>query len=160
MKINTIEVIEKMLVGFNGVVRFVGVVFMLVFLYAMFLERPYLSYPSHPMRVIGTTFHAGDMVPVEVQRCNNSFEQKTFMSSRALVNVLTQLPVEAAVSLIEAKPGCTEKFINAASRIPLGTPPGIYHYTGRSDINGLLRTFDVTWVTQEFEVKPDLKVTP
>ena len=153
MKITT-EFIKKLLLVFNQIVQFSGVIFAAVFIYALFLERPYLSYPTLPMRVIGTTFQAGDMVPIEVQRCNSAVEEKTFLSSRALVNVVTNLPVEPKMSLIEAKPGCTDKFTNASVRIPIDTPPGIYHYAGRSDINGLLRTFDVNWYTQDFEVRP------
>lgn len=154
MKINNTESIKNIISIFNQVVKFSGIIFTAVFLYALFLDRPYLSYPELPMRVIGTTFHAGDVVPVEVYRCNSAIEPRTFMSSRALVNVLTQLPVEPVVSLIEAKPGCAERFINVSNRIPVNTPPGIYHYAGRSEINGLLRTFDVIWATQDFEVLP------
>ena len=153
MKITT-EAIKKLLAGFNEVVKVAVLIFVSTMFYAMFLEQPYLSYPNMPMRVIGSTFHVGDVVPVEFQRCNSDPEAKSFLSSRALINTITRVPEIPILTFIEAKPGCTEIEISALNVIPAGTKPGIYHYGGRSDINGLLRTFDVRWYTQDFEVVP------
>lgn len=152
MKLNTTEGITHLLRAFNGLVQIGVLLFTGIFLYAIVFEQPYLSYPNLPMQTVGRTFQAGDVVPIVMQRCNNSSEAKTFVSSHALMNILTHRPTLPTLNLIEAKPGCTSVFINTGNRLPIDTPPGVYHYAGRSEVNGILRTFDVIWSTQDFEV--------
>lgn len=122
--------------------------------YVLFLDRPYLSYPNTPFPTIGATFHAGDVVPIEVVRCNRSSEAKTLIGIKALVNVTRPAPTTPTASLVTAAPGCTAPFVITVNRLPSDTPPGVYRYVGKSDVSGVLRTFEVNWATQNFEVLP------
>jgi hypothetical protein len=122
--------------------------------YAVVLDQPYLSYPTNPMPTVGDTFKAGDVVPITIVRCNNSGQAKALVGSKALVNVTHPAAVEPVLILINAEPGCTTPFVSTNNRLPDDLAPGIYRYVGNVPVNGFLRTFEVQWQTQEFEVTP------
>lgn len=134
-----------------------GTVSVLIFVYGMFFEPPYIRYQNLPFPV-ATPVEQGRTVPIIIERCNDSKNERVYMSARTLVNtdngVSVQLP-EATVSL---KPGC-DRTISRSVTVPIETPPGNYRIEGEAIAQGLVRKQRVDWYTEQFQVIPIKPIT-
>ena len=130
-------------------------VFMTVFafFYVTFLEQPYLKYTNSPFVALGGPFKAGDIVPLHVGRCNGTDAVRSYSLARSLRNLDTETYTAMPDAYISAQPGCSEG-IQRIHRLPADLPPGRYQLFGGAQIRGTARSFDVTWQSQEFEVRP------
>ena len=124
-----------------------------VFMYSVFFERPWLVYKNVPFPPVAHKIHAGDVIPLHVERCNSSAVRRVYRFSHALVSNdrPRELPLTLPESMGFVAPGCQE-FDSDANTIPLGTTPGTYHIIGLSEINMTVGTVLVEWYSQTFEV--------
>lgn len=128
-------------------------VFMTVFafFYVTFLERPYLKYTNSPFVALGGPFKAGDIVPLFVGRCNNTDVVRSYSLARSLRNVHSNIYSAMPDAYISAPPGCSEG-VQRIHRLPTDLPPGRYQLFGGAQILGMVKSFSVSWESQEFEV--------
>lgn len=121
-------------------------------LYFFVLEKPWLTYENIPFPPTIETVHPGDVMPLQVVRCNHDLVSHTYNLSHSLyevnTHVYTLLPgVSAMIS-----PGCADS-ISQLNRVPENTPPGRYILFGASEIDGTMRKFSVDWHSQEFNIE-------
>jgi hypothetical protein len=121
------------------------------FVYVAFIEGPYLSYPDTPFPVVGTTFHAGEIVPLRVTRCNSDNRQHSYYLAHAVMNVKTKATYVMPEEYVQVPMGCTFG-ISFTHRLPVVLPPGQYIIFGGAQIRGTIRYFDVEWQSEPFVV--------
>lgn len=123
--------------------------------YAYFFAAPALSYANWPFPVVSKgPIRAGDVVPLEVVRCNNSKELLTYGVTRTLQNMeqtKTFLLEGPAVQQTALDPGCN-KAVSLFNRLPKDTPPGLYRIFGTGTIKGQSRDYHVVWYSMPFTV--------
>ncbi len=118
--------------------------------FSIFEPAP-LVYRNLPLPVDGPV-HAGEPVPLHIDRCNNLDTPLYLESARTMRNVATgqfySLPSGDAL----AQPGCSTATVTS-SIVPEDAPPGIYV------LNAVVRTygrwgrrFDVPYRSEPFEV--------
>ena len=117
-------------------------------------DEPWLTYPVLPFPVVMPTVHAGESIPLSVQRCNSGKATRTYISSHSLVPIDRSQP-EVVLTPINAsiKPGCSP-VESHANLIPRNTRPGFYRIEGLTEINGAVRNFSLPWMSEPFEVAP------
>ena len=117
-------------------------------------DEPWLTYPVLPFPVLMPTVHAGQSIPLSVQRCNSGKATRTYISSHSLVSIDQSQP-EVILPPINAsvKPGCSP-VESHANLIPRDTQPGFYRIEGITEINGAVRNFSLPWSSEQFEVAP------
>ena len=120
-------------------------------LYVTFLERPYLYYPHLPFKVIGKDFHAGDVVPIIVNRCNRDKVTHSYIVSHSLRNVATNNFILLPPTYVSLEPGCASP-VGRLNRLPGDLPLGEYEIIGGASPHGTLRTFELTWGSEIFKV--------
>ena len=124
--------------------------------YALFLEKSYLSYPKLPFPVQVALVRQGDAIPMEIERCNSDKTDHSYAVARAMreVNTNKVIPLESFYSMVPA--GCHSALFSSIHRVPIDAEPGRYEFFGGSITHGLVRTFDVTFRSTEFDVLPSL----
>ena len=125
-----------------------------MFAYLRWFEPPFLSYQGLPFKVSGPA-RPGESVQLVVTRCNSSSSPQDYELSHWLKNIDTgDPPVVLPAGLVPTiKPGC-ETGRSAMNVIPAGTPPGHYKIGGAGVAKGTLRTVNVDWYSEPFEVVP------
>ena len=125
--------------------------------YTAFFSDPYLSYPVKAFPLVGDVkaFHPGDVVPLQVLRCNSDNVTHSYTISHALRGPDTEynlLPVSAAM----IDPGCTHgpSYINVLPAEHLKS--GVYKFVGNTQIEGTFRQFSVYWESASFTVIGDM----
>lgn len=121
--------------------------------YAMFFEKSYLSYYSQPFMIVGGPFHPGEMVPMVVTRCNSDNVPHSYQLAHSLIEVTTSAYTVLPPAFIQAPAGCKQA-ISRVNVLPLDIPAGRYRLSGGAQTTGILRTFDVSWVSEAFTVLP------
>ena len=120
-------------------------------LYVTFIERPYLYYPNLPFKVVGQDFHAGEVVPIIVDRCNRDNVTHSYPVSHSLRNVNTNDFILLPPAYVSLEPGCSSPE-GRLNRLPYDLPPGEYEIIGGASPHGTLRTFEMTWKSEQFKV--------
>jgi hypothetical protein len=116
-------------------------------------EKPYLSYPQLPFPVEVRSVKRGDIIPIDIVRCNSDSVAHSYSVSRALRNVDGSnrlVPMESIYSLIP--PGCHKAMPSPVHRVPLCTPLGRYQFFGGAIVQGKTHPFEVTFMSAEFDV--------
>ena len=126
-------------------------VFVSMLMYLVFFEPPWLVYTNEPFPVVNGPVHAGESVQMLVGRCSSASVTRVYSVSRTLQGPHSSIILPAGLAAID--PGCTE-VISAANVIPVGTPPGTYTLHGYGEIQGVVRTSSIRWVSKPFEVLP------
>ena len=123
-----------------------------VLLYIIWFEKPYLSYTGGDFVVMKSQLNAGDKLPMIVERCNSDKIPRSYSVSRALreVNTGNIIPMDPFYSL--AMPGCNTAHPSLVHKIPIDTPPGRYVFFGGAEVHGTVRTFDINFKSQQFDV--------
>lgn len=124
--------------------------------YALFLEKSYLSYPNAPFPVQVTTLRPGDVIPLVISRCNADRIDHSYSVARALREVKTNriVPMDPIYSMIPV--GCHTASPSRIHKVPLDTEPGRYEFFGGAVTHGIVRTFDVIFRSEQFDVLPAL----
>ena len=122
--------------------------------YLWFFEPPFLSYQGLPFQVEGPA-RPGESVRLIVTRCNRSSKPRDYNLSHWLQNIDTDdSPVALPAGPVPPmRPGC-KTGRSAMNVIPAGTAPGRYRIGGTGLVAGTLRTFEVEWYSETFEVLP------
>lgn len=126
--------------------------------YAMFIEKSYLSYYSQPFVIVGGPFHVGDMVPMVITRCNSDNVSHSYQLAHSLIETSTSDYTVLPPAFIQVPPGCKQA-VSRVNILPSDLPAGRYRLSGGAQTTGILRTFDVNWVSEEFDVLAKPKVT-
>ena len=128
--------------------------------YVLFIEKSYLSYPSLPFPVRASALRPGDVIPMDISRCNSDKVDHSYSVARALREVKTNriVPMEPIYSMIPV--GCMTASPSKVHKVPLDTEPGRYEFYGGAVTHGIVRTFDVNFRSQQFDVLPALPVVP
>lgn len=121
------------------------------FFYVTFLEGPFLSYTQKTFIPLGGPFHPGDTVPLQVTRCNSDSRRHSYAVTHTLQSTRGGTPITLPEVYVQIEPGCK----TAASRInilPKDLALGTYRIFGGGLVYGTVRTFDVEWSSDPFEV--------
>lgn len=129
----------------------------IILFYFWFLEKPYLTYQNIPFPPVIAEIHAGDIVPLNVVRCNSDRYVHNYESSHSLLNVETLEPILMPDIKVMISPGC-HKGISLINKVPAEAPPGRYVVFGTADVYGTLREFHIEWRSEEFIVLPPKQV--
>lgn len=135
-------------------------VFDLLFAFALiYLLRPVVGaqFEQPPLQYLNVPFptespvHAGDPIPLTVERCNNSSEPLYLESARTLRNVDTgrAYSLDSGAGVVD--PGCSTAYV-ASSTVPLQAVPGRYVLSAVVRMRGTWKSFDVNYRSAEFEV--------
>lgn len=134
----------------------VGMMFAAVSLliYFLYFEEPWLSYGNIPFPILKTPVHFGEVAPMTVVRCNSSDRPHTYTLSYSIENLDTGHFTAVPPVIVMAEPGChaATSLANVLPESSPEVPPGHYRTVGLSEVNGTLKTFEVEWYSQPFEV--------
>ena len=122
--------------------------------YLRYFKPPFLSYPGLPFQVEGPA-RVGESVRLIVTRCNSDDKPRDYELSHWMQSIDTDDPPVVLPSgrVPSIKPGC-QTGRSAMNVIPAGTRPGRYRIGGTGLVAGTLRTFEVEWYSETFEVLP------
>ncbi len=134
-----------------------GVLSLVIVLYALFFEGPFIRYQNLPFPV-QEPVEQGRAAAIIIERCNDSKNQRVYTASRTLKNIETGKEVSLPEATVTLKPGC-ERTINKSVIIPLDTPPGKYVITGDAITQGLIKKHEIPWYTEQFDVVPIKPIT-
>lgn len=120
--------------------------------YLTLIEEPYLSYQTLPIPVTLKTVRPGEIIPLNITRCNTAKERKVYTSTRLLENIgEDQEMLVMELVGVSLRPGCWQSVIHS-HRIPDSAQPGRYRLVGVATVPGLIRNFLVSWYTEPFNV--------
>lgn len=127
-------------------------------LWLAFFEDPWLSYDVQPHSTYQGGVNLGDVIPTHISRTNHSNRSQVYVVTRELVNLGTgQSYVMASFTTPKLKPGHSE--VDSLSHIMPRVladgskpPAGMYLLRGESEIQGLVRSMSVPWISQPFYV--------
>ena len=122
--------------------------------WAVYLEKPWLSYQNLPLDAINKTVIAGTSAVLLVERCNSTEEVQEYTLSRAIKDIKTgEIHTLKAIEKIPIPPGCTRDISGDVHVVPIGTPPGHYIFFGVATVGGTFGTqHKVVWYSEPFEV--------
>ena len=123
-------------------------------IYLRYFQPAFLSYPELPLKVEGPV-RPGEVVKLIVVRCNNSDRAQSYEVSRWFKCAGgSRLPVVLPAGRVPPiEPGCApaRSELNVA---PIDTKPGWCKVGGFGIVKGTLRTIEVPWESEWFEVIP------
>ena len=141
----------KVFNGLLGVAAAMLASLAIIFVWANYIEKPYLSYENLPFQVM-TKPKAGEVVELLVERCNRSKKAESYNTTRSLLNVTTKVPITLPDSRVTIEPGCF-RGVSKLNKLPEKTPPGTYKLTGTALIQGSILRFEVPWYSEPFEIE-------
>ena len=120
--------------------------------YLLYFEPPFLSYRSLPFKIEGPV-KPGKPIKMTVTRCNSSDRPQGYEVSRWFKCAGDDKPpvVLLGVKVPPIPPGCAVA-ISEVNITPEGTKPGWCRVGGFGVVSGTLRTIEVPWVSEWFEV--------
>jgi hypothetical protein len=124
-----------------------------IVVWALWFERPFLSYKNLPFPTEMAVVRPGDVIPLRVARCNSSDTVRFYGITHELIS-LDRLNEPSSIlrhETVALSPGCEES-ISRLNVIPPATQPGRYMARGIGIAQGMMRTFSVPWYSQPFEV--------
>lgn len=124
--------------------------------YALVFEKPYLSYHNLPFPTATLKSIAGQPTPLIVERCNSTKIIQSYETTRRLVHIpagaeMKRDDVILQSEKVDIKAGC-HRTTSRLSTPPADTIPGTYMWKGLANVKGLLRTHDVEWYSEPFEL--------
>lgn len=119
----------------------------------LFFEPPYLTYTNLPFPTLVREIRAGEVMPLQVIRCNNDDQTHNYVIAHSLENLDTHAYTLLPMVQLNISPGC-HPGTSTINRVPPDTPTGRYRVFGTAEIRGLLKTHIVEWYSQEFAVLP------
>lgn len=123
-----------------------------MFTYLRFFEPAALVYRGLPFKVYGPA-RPGESVKMTVNRCNSSSKPLSYELSHYLINNETKKVTLLPPGRISAFAAGCSTVVSAANVIPMGTPPGKHYMVGGAAlVSGTMRTSEVEWYSEEFEV--------
>jgi len=134
-----------------GTAAVLSVTALALLVYGCWIEKPHIRYEGVPFAVGPGPFRPGQVIPMQVTRCNDTKTDGVYTVAHALKNVTTGAVyvMEPRVTVIQ--PGC-KTVTSLINVVPPGTPPGRYFLTGSALASGSLRSWIVPWHSQPFEV--------
>lgn len=141
------------------IMRWVTAAFVVVcsglILWALYFEKPFLSYVNLPFPVRLAQVKAGEVIPLTVRRCNSSDVIRFYDVTHEIRSLSdpSRPPRILTSERVSIAPGCTEG-VSLINMVPKNSPPGRYVVTGLGIVQGTARTFAVPWYSQPFEVVP------
>lgn len=130
--------------------------------YATFFEKPWLEYRNLPFPPLSLTrpldtgeilkVSPGEVVPLEVARCNLSHSNQTYLTTHAVMNVETKTPYILDDALVSLDPGC-RKGVSLLNKLPQNIPPGKYIVFGTAQVRGIAKMIYVDWFSGPFNVE-------
>jgi hypothetical protein len=141
--------LEKYLIGV------IAAITLLVFGTLWFIETrpappPILEYDHLPFTLVhpGQIFHQGDVIDLNVSRCNHSSKPIVYVVTRSVQNTVTGLEYIEEGTPVPLMPGC-HRDVSSINKVPMGAPPGTYVVHGL----GSYGSVQVEWFSQEFKVE-------
>jgi len=139
---------------FNGLMRIASTLAVLglaVYVWGQYFEKPYLTYKNLPFPSFTEQAKPGELVQIRVERCSTSNKPEKYRMTRTMRNEVTREvsilpPIEVGIA-----PGC-HRANSKLHFVPPSTPPGIYTLWGISTVGGYLRTHQIIWYSEPFEV--------
>ena len=128
-----------------------GTTLLLMILYLVFFEPPWLVYSNLPFPVLNNPVRAGEAVELKVSRCSSDTHTRLYAISHKLVpsdggDVTILRATESSI-----EPGCNT-LKSSINVVPLDAKPGKYVVTGYGEIQGIIRSSSIAWRSEEFEV--------
>lgn len=120
--------------------------------YVLFWEKAYLSYTNIPFESDHQELHPGDLVGLNVGRCNRDKIAHSYLVTNSLYEVNTKLFTLLPSVQLMVVPGCTTA-ISRINTLPKALPPGQYKLFGTAEAHGTIRTFILDWQSETFNVK-------
>lgn len=143
----------------NKVMVFLSLMFLTVLsigtggmFYVLFYEKAYLTYLNMPFKSDREELHPGDLVGLNVGRCNRDKIAHSYLITNSLYEVDTRLFTLLPSVQLMVVPGCTTA-ISRINTLPKALPPGRYKLFGTAEVHGTIRTFVIDWQSEAFNVK-------
>jgi hypothetical protein len=123
------------------------------FVYFMLFEPPPVEYVNLPFPVQddGVTLRPGDVVPMRIKRCNRTDQILLITAARTFENIDRRDFIAMPATVTQVAPGCTEN-VSIVNRLPKDAPPGTYRVVGMASMPGRLRTHNVVFFSEPFQV--------
>lgn len=141
----------KVFNGLLGVAAAMLASLALIFVWANYIEKPYLSYENLPFQVM-TKPKAGEVVELLVERCNNSKKTQSYNTTRAVLNLKTKEVITLADARVSIDSGC-HRGVSRLNKLPDKLPAGLYKISGVALIQGSILRFEVPWYSEPFEIE-------
>lgn len=122
-----------------------------LFVYALFIERPVLTYANIPFPVTKSPIRAGDTIPIRIDLCVRGDDPITYIITRSIRNVETKTYYAIDDSVVYMESGC-RSITSLASRVPPDAVPGHYVLAAVSLVDRSIGFYRVPWRSQVFEV--------
>jgi hypothetical protein len=121
--------------------------------YFVFFEKPWLTYENLPFPIKIQPVFPGELIPIEVLRCNKSGKTQHYSIARSLENIKTGEFTTLPPIEVNMKAGCdAEPQMSTAHYAPLLMKDGEYRLFGTSQIQGLIVTHMVEWTSINFKI--------
>lgn len=119
----------------------------------LFLEKPAIEYRNVPFPAPRQINHAGDVVPLVINRCNTTNKAINYSTTHTLKRIQGSMVFYTVLPEVQimAPPGCTFA-TSAINTLPLDLVPGRYVLFGTAEVRGTLRVHYVDWYSEEFDV--------
>lgn len=121
------------------------------FLAERFIEIPALSYKNLPFPALLPQVMAGEIIPLQINRCNSSDENQNYNTTRTLENIVTHESYLLPESRTLIKPGC-DSVTSRFNLMPEDLPSGRYYLYGTAEVRGHAHLLIVDWRSPEFNV--------
>ena len=127
-------------------------------LWLAFFEEPWLTYDIQPHATYQGGVNLGEVIPMLVSKTNHSNRAQVYVITRELVSAETgETHTLPSITTTKMKPGHVSEN-SLAHVMPRqfadGSKPqaGMYFLRGESEIQGLVRSMAVPWISQPFYV--------
>ena len=121
--------------------------------WAKYIDESWLYYQNRPFPLKLTQIYPGDVVPLEIERCNNSAEFRTYGTTHNLRDLKTGIITLLPDAKVEIEPGC-HRGNSRFNIIPASQKTGTYTVFGRAIIGMRIGTREIPWESEPFEVLP------
>lgn len=115
--------------------------------------EPWLYYQNRPFPLKAMQIYPGDVVPLEVERCNSTDENRTYRTTHNMRNedtgIVTMLPDAKA----DIGPGC-HRANSRLNVVPLSIAPGRYTSFGTAVINMWFSDREIRWDSEVYVILP------
>ena len=144
----------KLFNGLLGVFAAMTLTIASLIIWAVYIEKPYLTYQNLPLDAINKTVIAGTSAVLLVERCNSTDEVQEYTLSRAIKNTKTgEIRTLKPIGRIPIPPGCTRDISGDVHVVPVDTQPGKYIFFGVATVGGTFGVqHQIAWYTEPFEV--------
>ena len=123
----------------------------LIFIWANYIEKPYLSYGNLPFEVI-TKPRVGEVIELRVERCNSTNKTQSYNTTRAVLNLKTKEVITMADARVSIDSGC-HRGPSRLNKLPDKLPAGLYKISGVALVPGSVIRFEVPWYSEPFEIE-------